>query len=101
MQTKHNRFKLTRQAMLLGLISAAYPVAGYSVVAGKADFVLGSVEVVNKAGNRSILSKGSPINEGDAIKTTAGARAQLRFADGGEQHGFSGVPGLGSKHVRR
>jgi hypothetical protein len=83
MQTKYTHFKLTRQAMLLGLISAAYPMAGYSAIAGKADFVLGSVEAVNTDGSRRQLSKGSPINEGDAIRTTAGARAQLRFVDGG------------------
>ena len=68
---------------MLGIISAAYPMAGYSAVAGKADFVLGSVEAVNTDGSRRQLSKGSPINEGDAIKTTAGSRAQLRFVDGG------------------
>ena len=44
MQKKYSRFKLTRQAAMLGLLSAAYPMAGYSAVAGKADFILGSVE---------------------------------------------------------
>ena len=83
MHTKQPRFKLTRQAMLLGLISAAYPMTGYSVVAGSADFVIGNVEAVTADGSRRMLSKGSAINEGDAINTATGARAQLRFIDGG------------------
>lgn len=83
MPKNNPHFKLTRQAMLLSLVSAAYPMAGYAAVAGKADFILGSVEAVNADGNRRQLSKGSPINVGDAINTTAGARAQLRFVDGG------------------
>ena len=83
MHTKQPRFKLTRQAMLLGLISAAYPMTGYSVVAGRADFVIGNVEAVTADGSRRMISKGSAINEGDAINTAAGARVQLRFIDGG------------------
>ena len=83
MHTKQPRFKLTRQAILLGLIFAAYPMTGSCVAAGRADFVIGNVEAITADGSRRMLSKGSAINEGDAINTAAGARAQLRFIDGG------------------
>jgi hypothetical protein len=76
-------FRLTRQAVLLGVIAAAYPMAGYCVAAGRADFVVGSVEAVAADGSRRTLSKGSEISVGDAISTAAGARAQVRFIDGG------------------
>ena len=59
MHPKQPRFKLTRQAMLLGLISAAYPMTGYTVAAGRVDFVIGNVEAVTADGSRRALSKGS------------------------------------------
>ncbi|MES1982734.1 MAG: FecR family protein [Pseudomonadota bacterium] len=76
-------FKLTRQAVLLGIISAAFPATGYCIAAGRADFVIGKVEALAPNGSRRVLIKGSEINPGDAISTAAGARAQLRFTDGG------------------
>lgn len=78
-----NRFKLTRQAMLLATISAAFPVTGYCIGAGQVVFVTGNVESVAADGSRHPLSKGADINAGEAINTAAGARAQVRFADGG------------------
>ncbi len=77
------RFKLTRQAMLLATISAAFPVTGYCIGAGQVVFVTGNVESVSADGSRHPLSKGADINAGEAINTAAGARAQVRFADGG------------------
>jgi hypothetical protein len=77
------RFKLTRQALLLATVSAAFPVTGYCVAAGRADFVIGNVEAVAADGSRRPLAKGSEINSGEAISTAAGARAQVRFTDGG------------------
>ena len=77
-----NRFKLTRQAMLLATISAAFPVVGYCS-AGRVDFAVGNVESVTSTGSRHPLSKGAEINTGETISTSAGARAQVRFADGG------------------
>ena len=77
------RFKLSRQAMLLATISAAFPVTGYCVAAGRVDFAIGNVESVTANGSRHPLSKGAEINAGETISTAAGARAQVRFADGG------------------
>jgi hypothetical protein len=78
-----NCFKLTRQAMLLATISAAFPVTGYCTAAGRVDFAIGSVESVAANGSRHPLSKGAEINTGETISTATGARAQVRFADGG------------------
>ncbi len=83
MHPQQPRFRLNRQAVLLGIISATFPVAGYCVAAGRADFVIGNVEAVAADGTRRPLVKGSDISTGEAINTAAGARAQVRFADGG------------------
>ncbi len=76
------RFKLTRQAMLLATISAAFPVTAYCA-AGHVDFAIGNVESVTADGRRHPLNKGADINAGETISTATGARAQVRFADGG------------------
>lgn len=76
------RFKLKSQAILLAAISAAFPVTAYCA-AGRVDFVIGNVEAIGTTGTRHPLSKGAEINAGEAISTAAGARAQVRFADGG------------------
>lgn len=83
MRPQAPHFKLNRKAMLLAIISAAYPMTGYCIVAGRTDFVVGSVEAIAPDGARRPLSRGSEINAGDSINTSAGARAQVRFADGG------------------
>lgn len=77
-----NRFKLTRQAMLLATISAAFPVTAYCA-AGRVDFAIGKVESVAANGSRRPLAKGADIDAGETISTANGARAQVRFADGG------------------
>lgn len=77
-----NRFKLTRQAMLLATISAAFPVTAYCA-AGHVDFAIGNVESIATDGRRHPLNKGAEINAGETISTATGARAQVRFADGG------------------
>ncbi len=76
------RFKLTRQAMLLATISAAFPVTAYCA-AGHVDFAIGNVESIAADGRRHPLNKGADINAGETISTATGARAQVRFADGG------------------
>lgn len=76
------RFKLTRQAILLATISAAFPVTGYCA-AGRVDFAIGNVESVAANGSRHPLYKGAEVNAGETINTANGARAQVRFADGG------------------
>lgn len=83
MHPQQPHFRLTRQAIMLGIIAAAYPMAGYCVAAGRTDFVIGHVEAVAPDGSRRALAKGSEISAGDAINTSAGARAQVRFIDGG------------------
>jgi hypothetical protein len=79
---KKDRFKLTRQAMFLATISAAFPVTGYCA-AGRVDFAIGNVESVAANGSRHPLNRGAEINAGETISTAVGARAQVRFADGG------------------
>lgn len=76
-------FRLTREAAFLAVISAAFPVTGYCVAAGRADFVMGDVFAVAADGKQRPLIKGTEINTGDAISTALGARAQIRFTDGG------------------
>ena len=76
-------FKLTRQAVLLATIAAAFPVTGYCVAAGHADFVIGDVVAIAADGSQRSLVKGSEINSGESINTVAGARAHIRFTDGG------------------
>lgn len=76
-------FRLTREAALLAVISAAFPITGYCVSAGRADFVVGNVIAVAADGRQRPLSKGTEINAGDAISTAPDARAQIRFSDGG------------------
>ncbi|HUW51784.1 MAG TPA: FecR family protein [Sulfuricella sp.] len=78
---QHSR--LTREAILLAVVSAAFPATGYCVAAGHADFVSGNVVAVAADGSQRPLQKGSEINAGEAINTAAGARAQIRFTDGG------------------
>lgn len=78
----NKRFKLTRQAILLATISAAFPVSGYAA-SGRVDFAIGTVESVAANGSRRPLAKGAEIDAGETISTAAGARAQVRFADGG------------------
>lgn len=77
------QFNLTRQALLLAIIASAYPVAGYSAVAGRVDFSIGQVVAVAADGSQRPLQKGSEVSPGDAINTAAGARVQIRFTDGG------------------
>lgn len=76
-------FRLTRQAVLLGMIAAAFPVTGYCVAAGHADFVSGDVVAIATDGSRRPLVKGSEIDSGDSINTVSNARVQIRFTDGG------------------
>ncbi len=76
-------FKLSSQAILLAAISAAYPLTGYCVAAGRVEFAIGNVESVMANGIRHPLARGADINAGESISTAAGARAQIRFSDGG------------------
>ena len=82
MFSQQQHFRLTLLAVLLAVVSAAFPVTGYCVAAGRADFVVGNVVAVAVDGKQRALVKGSEINSGESINTAAGARAQIRFTDG-------------------
>ena len=76
------RFRLTRQAALLALISAAFPAAGLAAPAGRVDFAVGEVTATGADGRARALAKGSEVGQGDTIVTGASGRAQIRFSDG-------------------
>lgn len=76
-------FSLARQMALFLMIALAWPLAAYCAPAGHVDFAVGQVSAVAADGSPRALQKGSEINAGDAISTAAGARAQIRFSDGG------------------
>ncbi len=76
------RFRLTRQAALLALISAAFPAAGLAAPAGRVDFAVGEVTATGTDGRARALAKGSEVSQGDTIVTGASGRAQIRFSDG-------------------
>jgi hypothetical protein len=67
-------------------------VAGFSILAvaatpvcadyGTAVFVQGRASLIQHSGQSRPLLKGTQVHSGDLIRTAAGARVQLRFADG-------------------
>ena len=67
-------------------------VAGFSLLAvaaapvradyGVTVFVVGRASLIERPGQSRVLVKGMRVRSGDLIRTAAGARAQLRFADG-------------------
>lgn len=78
-----HHFNFSRLAALLGVIVLAFPLTAFCMMAGRADFVVGKVEAIAADGTRRTLVKGSEINVGETINTNVGARAQIRFNDGG------------------
>jgi hypothetical protein len=95
-----NYIYLNRKAVLVAMISAAFPI-GVNAAAGKVEFASGGAAVQAADGSSKILTKGMEINQGDTILTGAG-RAQVKFTDGGyisfqpntqfkvEEYNFSG-----------
>ncbi len=75
--------KLVRYIVVLVAFSAAYPITGYCAAAGRAAFVIGNVQAVAADGSSRTLRRGTVINSGDAIVTSARSRTQVRFTDGG------------------
>jgi hypothetical protein len=55
----------------------------YAGIAGHAQFVTGSVQVINSAGQTHILQKGDAVHESDTLTTAKGATAQIKMRDGG------------------
>ncbi|MCL4802086.1 MAG: FecR domain-containing protein [Burkholderiales bacterium] len=77
------RFRLSRQGLMLALISAAF--AGDDALAqtaARVDFAVGSVTAVGQDGRLRALGKGAEVMTGDRVETAAAGRAQLRFTDG-------------------
>ncbi|MDD2894288.1 MAG: FecR family protein [Halothiobacillaceae bacterium] len=58
------------------------PSAAYAAVAGKVQFVYGTVSVTS-AGVTRPLKKGDKVEEGDAITTAVSSSAQVKMQDGG------------------
>ena len=79
--TPQQRFTPTRQALMLALIVAAFPL-GAQAAAGRLDFVFGRVTATGIDGKERLLLKGDEINSGEAVNTAPNARAQIRFTDG-------------------
>ena len=57
--------------------------AAYAGVAGYAQFVNGSVQIVSVAGQTRTLQKGEAVNEGDTVVSAKAASAQIKMQDGG------------------
>ena len=75
--------RFAHMAAFLGVVALTAPLTAHGMIAGRADFVIGKVEAITTDGSRRSLSKGSAINSGETVSTEAGARAQIRFTDGG------------------
>lgn len=57
--------------------------AAFAGIAGHAQFVNGSVQVTNSAGQTYNLQKGDAVHESDTLTTSKGASAQIKMRDGG------------------
>jgi hypothetical protein len=55
----------------------------YAGIAGHVQFVNGSVQVTNEAGQTHLLQKGDAVHESDTLTTSKGASAQIKMRDGG------------------
>lgn len=72
---------LTAKGFLAALIS--YTLSGHAVadIAGRVNFVSGTVQAVSADGTRRTLVKGELVNSGERLETLSG-RMQIRFTDG-------------------
>ena len=57
--------------------------SAYAGIAGNVQFVHGSVQLVNSAGQARALQKGDAVHESDTVTTAIGASAQIKMRDGG------------------
>lgn len=73
----HQRTKLSCVLVLCGLVSAG-PAFGQS---GSFTFVTGDVNVQRRDGQRVSVTRGTPVNPGDAIVTGSHGMAQLTMVD--------------------
>ena len=96
--------------LVLCLSLASLPVAECLAAAGKFNFVIGDVRVVNTSGERKV-ARGSEIEEGESIVSGHDGTAQLRMSDGAfisvrpdtefriEQYQYKGKPDESSSTV--
>ena len=57
--------------------------SAYAAVAGKMQFVIGTVQLSSEAGKPHQIQKGDAVNEGDTLSTGAYSSAQIKMQDGG------------------
>jgi hypothetical protein len=57
--------------------------AAFAGIAGHVQFVNGSVQVTNSAGQTHILQKGDAVHESDTLTTSKTSSAQIKMRDGG------------------
>lgn len=57
--------------------------SAYAAVAGHVQFVNGSLQITNSAGQTRQAQKGEAINEGDTLTSAPSASAQIKMQDGG------------------
>jgi FecR protein len=74
-------FRLSRQGLMLAMISAAFAGPALASTAAHVDFAIGGVTATGQDGRARSLAKGGEVLSGDRVVTTNG-RAQLRFTDG-------------------
>jgi hypothetical protein len=74
-------FRLHSSNAALSLAIALF-VGQASAAAGRVDFATDGATVSASNGQQRPLARGSELNSGDTIRTDAGGRAQIRFADG-------------------
>lgn len=61
----------------------AYSSGVFAEIAGQVQFVNGSVQQSNAAGQTHMLQKGDAVNEGDTLNSATAATAQIKMRDGG------------------
>lgn len=73
--------------VILGVLLAAcltfFGSAAYAGIAGHVQFVNGSVQITNAAGQTRALQKGDAVHESDTVTTAEGASAQIKMRDNG------------------
>jgi FecR protein len=74
-------YRLSRQGLMLAMISAAFAGPALANTAAHVDFAIGGVTATGQDGRARPLAKGEDVLSGDRVVTTNG-RAQLRFTDG-------------------
>ncbi|MDO8264371.1 MAG: FecR family protein [Gallionella sp.] len=69
--------------VLLTACLTLFGQAAYAGIAGHAQFVNGSVQVTNSAGQTRALEKGDVVHESDTVTTAKYSSAQIKMRDGG------------------